>query len=399
MKRLYKLFSSLKLTVWLLGFATALVFFGTLDQVHLGIQGALEKYFKSFIAIWQYPEQWPNGESLGWIHLPMLGGYGLSSLLIVNLFIAHFRYYKKGVKKLGIAMLHIGIVLLLIGQLITDSLQEEFNMRIDEGGQANFLSSFDERELVIIDTSGEETDKVISVPVDVIAKPGSEVTHPDLPFRLVVNQFYPNVDFRAPNDEDYKGPSPYTAGTGKQFALTVDEEEESFKQDAFNFTSADVEVYKGEENLGRYLLSIYPDNPGVPQLSFRNQRVEVDGRSFVMDVRFKRKYLPYHFELIDFRHDKYLGTEMPRNFSSEIRIVNPETNENRKTLIYMNHPLRYEGFAFFQASFDNQDTTTIFQVVDNPGWTIPYIACILVTLGMLWQFGFHLVKFAKRKRA
>jgi hypothetical protein len=39
------------------------------------------------------------------------------------------------------------------------------------------------------------------------------------------------------------------------------------------------------------------------------------------------------------------------------------------------------------------------QVVRNPSWIIPYIACSLMTLGLLWQFTIHLLGFiAKRRR-
>jgi hypothetical protein len=35
--------------------------------------------------------------------------------------------------------------------------------------------------------------------------------------------------------------------------------------------------------------------------------------------------------------------------------------------------------------------------VRNPGRALPYIACILMTLGLTWQFGAHLQKFARRR--
>ena len=44
----------------------------------------------------------------------------------------------------------------------------------------------------------------------------------------------------------------------------------------------------------------------------------------------------------------------------------------------MNQPLRYEGKAFYQASFGKGDTLSILQVVENPGWLLPYVSCVLV---------------------
>jgi hypothetical protein len=64
----------------------------------------------------------------------------------------------------------------------------------------------------------------------------------------------------------------------------------------------------------------------------------------------------------------------------------------------MNNPLRYAGLTFYQAGFENDDKTTILQVVRNPSWTMPYIACTLMTLGLIIQFGIHLFAFIGRRR-
>jgi hypothetical protein len=62
----------------------------------------------------------------------------------------------------------------------------------------------------------------------------------------------------------------------------------------------------------------------------------------------------------------------------------------------MNQPLRYDGKAFYQASFGKGDTLTILQVVENPGWLLPYISCVLVTLGLLIHFAVMLRQSMKR---
>ena len=64
----------------------------------------------------------------------------------------------------------------------------------------------------------------------------------------------------------------------------------------------------------------------------------------------------------------------------------------------MNNPLRYAGLTFYQAGFENNDTTTILQVVRNPAWSMPYVACTLMTLGLILQFGFHLVAFVRKRQ-
>ena len=38
---------------------------------------------------------------------------------------------------------------------------------------------------------------------------------------------------------------------------------------------------------------------------------------------------------------------------------------------------------------------TVFQVIRNPSWFVPYIACVLVSIG-LRQFSFHLIRFLRK---
>jgi len=65
----------------------------------------------------------------------------------------------------------------------------------------------------------------------------------------------------------------------------------------------------------------------------------------------------------------------------------------------MNNPLRYQGETFYQASYDPDDGGSILQVVHNPSWLTPYFSCVMVGIGLLWQFLSHLIPFLKRRMA
>ena len=119
-----------------------------------------------------------------------------------------------------------------------------------------------------------------------------------------------------------------------------------------------------------------------------------------MALRFKRYYTPYDIKLIDFKHDKFQGTEKARNFSSLVILRDRATGAEREVNIWMNHPLRTHGKTYFQASFDPEnDRATVLQVVRNPGWVTPYISCALVGLGLLIQFLTHLFSFNRKRKA
>lgn len=391
MNHLKEILSSLRLTVTLLALSIVLIFFGTLDQANIGIYGAQEKYFEHFIGVWQYPRQWPWGGFLHWLHLPIPGGYLIGPLLVVNLTLAHFKYFRLTWRRAGIALIHTGVVLLLVSQLLTNLLQEESYMTIDEGGSANYTESFRTDELVIIEHSDSEKDYVLSIPIPFIEDTPT-LQHPKFPLIIDVEAFYPNSRIFRRSDVPNAKPSRVNRGLGKEMDLVVTELPKTYKQNERNRSSAVLTLRDGDEAVGTWLVSTAFDEKTPPQL------LTYGGRDYEIALRFKRSYLPYRIELIDFSHDLYPGTDIPKNYSSLVRIRNQDTGVDRQTLIYMNNPLRYEGLAFFQYSFANNDTTTVFQVIRNPGWLIPYISVVLVSAGLLVQFGFHLVRFVKSRQ-
>lgn len=383
LEQLREFFSSLRLTVVLLVLSIILVTMATLAQVDLGIWAVQERFFRTFFVMKYLPD---SG-----IPIPAFpGGYLIGGMLLINLVCAHFERFKPTWRKSGISLTHLGIVLLLVGELFTGLFSEESHMRLDEGATKNYSESFLKREVAVIETTSPDFDTVTSIPLERIAR-SKPVDVPELPFVLQVREgaFYPNssLTMRGPNMP--QGPSIATEGIGPKIAVTP--LRPTFKTDEVNMPALFVDI-KGRDgaNLGTWLLS--------PMLS-APQGFEVQGRKFEIDLRPTRFYKNFKVTLIDFTHDKYPGTEIPKNFSSKVRLVSDDGHDNRETLIYMNNPLRHGGYTFYQSGFDNNDRTSVLQVVENPSWLLPYIACLLVTVGLLVQFGIHLVGFINRRRA
>ncbi|MEM9226643.1 MAG: cytochrome c biogenesis protein ResB [Verrucomicrobiota bacterium] len=391
MNSIFKFFSSLKLTVWLLSLSIVLVFFGTLDQVHWGIHETQRRYFESFIVFWQYPLEWPGGIQLRWIHLPLPGGFTLGVLLLINLGCAHFRYFKATWKRTGIAITHLGVVLLLISGFLVSFLQQESQMAIDEGSSSNYSRDFRDNELVIINRADPEFDEVTAIPQSVLEREGS-VELADLGLTVNVIDFMPNAVLGNRAQNPNAPPPRADSGAAGRMGLFAQERPVIYSEDEVNTATAIVELVGPEGRLGSWLVSNLMDEGRFPPQTF-----ELGGQSYELFLRFKRTYLPFALELVDFTHDKYPGTEIPRNFSSDVRILTPGDPEQRPALIYMNHPLRHGGYTFYQASFGNNETTTILQVVRNPSWQLPYLAVLLVGLGMTIQFLMHLVNFATKR--
>jgi cytochrome c biogenesis protein ResB len=178
-----------------------------------------------------------------------------------------------------------------------------------------------------------------------------------------------------------------TAGVGP--GVSIVEQPVVSADNEMNQASVFVEPVAGGHSYGIWLASVAL---GAPQ-SFIHE-----GHNYILTMRLRRQYLPYAFTLKQFKHDVYPGTDIPKNFSSLVQIMNPSRNESREVLIYMNQPLRYEGKTFYQASFGKNDTLSVLSVVENPGWLLPYVSCVLVALGLLTHFAIVLRRSLKRRQ-
>lgn len=186
------------------------------------------------------------------------------------------------------------------------------------------------------------------------------------------------------------GAPPSTANQGMGPMIVATPLEVTYKEDERNVPTAYVELVGPDGSLGTWVVSPVL---GMPQ------RFDYGGRKWRMVMRAERHYQPFSLTLEKFSHDIYPGTDIPKNFSSKVRINMPDGSSPREVLIYMNNPLRYAGLTYYQASFANNDHTSILEVVRNPSWLVPYIACSAIALGLVIQFMIHLVAFGAKRRA
>lgn len=366
---------SLHLTVVLIIFSIALVLAATLDQVNLGIWAIQEKYIRSFLVYWEFGDR----------RLPIFpGGYLLGGLLLANLIAAHVWRFKFVWRKAGILLVHAGLIVLIVGELATGLWQEEFQMRLDEGQTRNYSESYHLDELAIIDITDAGVEHVVAVPAELLASQRS-VQHPKLPFRVETRRFFANSTVELHGPRSHGAGNLATTGVGPR--LTAREEPNATAPDSRNAPTAFVELVAPEGSLGTWMVSLHLAEP---------QRVEYGGRTWLLSLRPERRYKPFALTLLKFSHDRYPGTEIPKNFSSRLRLFTADGREDREVLIYMNNPLRYDGLTFYQAGFANDDRTTVLQVVRNPGWLLPYLASSMMGLGLVVQFSLQLLPGRRR---
>ncbi|KAB2640819.1 MAG: cytochrome c biogenesis protein ResB [Verrucomicrobia bacterium] len=374
--------ASLRLTVVCLSTALVLVLVGTLAQVNLNPVEVQRLYFQSWFIWWSAPS--------GGFSLPVFpGGHFIGAVLLLNLMGAHISRFVWSWRKAGIQLTHLGLIIMLAGGLATDLFSVSSHMYLRQGETKNYSDDDARTELAVTELTLGETNPVIAIPGEVLAACGS-TSHVTLPFKVVVKGFYPNADLQMLGQEN--GPSIPAASNGAGAQVGLKPLPPVSDMNKRNQTCALVEIIpnKDGKSLGTWLVSVAIDQA---------QDFEVDGRRWSLELRFARYYKDYSLSLISFTHEIYPGTEIPKNFSSKVTLADAQHHEARQVQIYMNHPLRYLGDTYYQSGFQSDNSGTILQVVRNPSYQAPYISCIIVSLGLLMQFTYHLVGFARRTNA
>jgi len=415
-KKIIKFFTSLRLTVVLLAFAIILVFIGTLAQVDEGLYNAQARYFRQWIIF---------GLDLFGHKIPLIlpGGYLIGTMLLANLLAAHIYRFQLSVKKIGIQLAHSGVILLLVGQLVTDMLAHESQIHFVVGETKSYAESSQNYELAFTTDAGANSEQVITIPQKLLAG-GGEIQNPNLPFTIRVKSFWKNSEpqFRAPMMQN--APPLTTNGVAVNFDFSPAAEVKTMEDK--NVPTALIEIIGSNGSLGDWLVSGWTADAGMidglQQGYTRDlgadmakqimgdltqpQEISTGGKVFTFALRPERNYLPFSMTLLKATHTVYTGTDIPKDFRSRVQLKNPQTGENREVEIYMNAPLRYAGLTFYQYQMtagelvENAGLTpsSVLQVVRNPGWLTPYIGCALVAAGLVTQFMFHLVGFISKRR-
>ena len=458
-RRIRIFFGSIRFSVVLLGFAVLLVFVGTLAQKHVTIVDAVDFYFHALFVTVPYSvfTLTKATGALGEIQFILPGGFLLAGLLLVNLVIAQVQAYRLtsspkqrtvgvlilvtgllllvaaiwfglvnddipsaylvsykrvlfrlvisfGVsfvlligsvflfkRKAGLVILHFGIVLLIISEFVTAFYSQEGRMVIRENERQYTVDQRGLYELVFQDLSVPSSIDQSVVVTDSEFSTDAWLTLPTLPFELqVVHYFEDGVLGRRT-----KNPHPAAQGVLRSMEIKAKEFHKSeMKTPIMQIVLRNAEgeeFYSAVVKFKNYL-------KGIPV------RFVYDGKYYDLFLRYQKSYLfsrgtskPYCLELLDFRSDKYMGTENVRSYSSLVRLIDPDKGVNRQVLISMNTPLRYAGRTFYQSSFTPGESGTVLSVVKNPGWTIPYLSGMLLSVGLLFHFCFLLSKFIKRR--
>jgi len=320
-----------------------LVVIGTVTQKELGLYVATERYINSII-FWLGP-------------IPLPGGLTTIGIIFLALSVKFIFFSKWKWKQAGTILTHLGVLLLLLGGIITSQVNQEGFMIIPEGQSNNSISDYKDKVLVF------SKDGYVLQTINF-----EELSHNNTyevnQIKIKIADVCRNCSAQAPSGKytDLQG-----LAVNMELLSVPDQKniEENFSGITFQLIEA-----PNKDLLGHYIvMEDIPKNPIIEDIKITLER--------------KKQKLPFSVFLKDFRKIDYPGTLKAREFESDIIIQ--DENVSWPTTISMNEPLRYKGYSFYQSSFEQSPNTelTVLSVVKNSGWLFPYISTLIIFAGLL----------------
>lgn len=341
---------------WLL----VLLTLGTISQRYIGLYHSEKLFFGSFI-LW-----------LGILPLP--GAYAtlcfLSAGLIAKLVL------KSPVRKrtFGTVITHASVLMLLLGGLVSAFSREEGYITIFRKEIISNVSDYHDREVAVM-KDGKEYQLI---PYTALQEYG-KLPLQGVPFTVNIKQkCYPCAAVPL-SDAD-------VGAYGMAAAMELKDAQPG-PDDALNRAGAMVEISGvSKEQAGRYIIFESLAEPPA---------IKVEGHEYKLLMRATKRALPFSVELLNFEQQNHPGTQMAREYRSEIQVQDGELKW--KETVSMNQPIRYRGYTIYQSSFvdDGEKQASVLAVVKNAGWVFPYISVTLLSIGLLM----HLFTRNTRKQA
>lgn len=331
---------------YLLPALMALLIAGTLAQRDMGLYGAHKMFFASFVFF------------VG--PLPLPGGYSLIGLLGASLLLKFLLHSEWAPAKAGINLAHLGVLVLLLGGLLTALLARESYMIIAEGQQTPYIYDYQRRTLFVF------KDDFLQREFDFAElKPGFEAPGLDLVLQIKESCANCAITKREAGAKTARGMA--------QFMQLGDTPPKKEPEENLSGVTFEITGLNAVQN-GLYIAFEAMPKPIELQSGGHNYKI-VFGKA--------QNMLPFSLRLDDFQRKTHPGTDQASAFSSDITIIDGGVEWPAR--IEMNKPLRYKGYTFFQSSFEQRPDgeASILSVVENRGRLFPYIGTALLAAGLI----------------
>lgn len=361
-----KKLSNLKIFFWTIIGLMIVTIIGTIEQKHIGLFAAQEKYFSSYFFIYK--------------GVPLPGGGLLICVLTIGLLSQLiFKTSYKSFAKSGITLTHIGAIILLIGSFITYISAIEGSLVLKENESKSSILDYRNYDLTFSTEDFKQDFKTY------------KLDHLPTVFKNAPIEVFPNVvitDLKimktctlVPNLNSNE----FEVGFAKLFKFETENssKQKPQKQEIQNEKCVEFSL---KENSNIQVFRVFLNMPKTQ--SFKIGR----HHGFVL-VKNREIPLPFSVKLLDFEKKFHQGTMISKSFKSLVEIK--DGSQVFRRLIEMNAPLRYKGFTFYQSSFseNSEGEMSELAVVQNKAQWFPYVSSIILCLGVLW----HLILISRQK--
>jgi hypothetical protein len=344
--------SSLRLSGACLLYSAIIVVAGTIYQVDHGLYAAQERFFRSWFFL------------VGGF-LPLPGLQIICAVVLVNIAAAGIKRIPFRFEKIGLLLMHLGVITLIGGTgLLSRSIKESIitiskHQRMDE---AVDLRHWDLSITIQGLEEGALWTTSYSSPFSAL-KEGQSISFPAVHKTLLVKRLYNNCEARGglsgPIDTLLPLPPSSEAPNIPGIILSNNENPQGSEK------KHDMLGWGGMADSVSY--------------SFGND-------TFSLLLLPKRVKLPISVELLDFVLEKHPGTSNAKKIQSRIRVTGDDID--REVVVSMNRPFRYRSLTFYQTGFSegNGPRSSTLTVVENPVRFLPHAASAMIVIGLLFHF-------------
>jgi hypothetical protein len=402
LSRLISFLSSFGLATVTLALLLLITFLGTLEQAEFGLVASQARYFESFFvdridigACWRALALNAYAD-IGNVTFPLPilpGGYTLMAVLFVNLFLGGIIRIRKSPKTIGVIISHFAILFMIAAGAVSYHFAVEGNMSLREGETSDEFLSFHDRVIEIEKVQTDEKAKRSVLVIDqskyqdLTDGKGRTFTHESLPFDLMITGWKKHAQPKPDRDGSR---ADAIDGYFVQEVSTLDESSAAMADEAL--ASACVALVKDKKGSAEQKGILW-------EFAAAPWTVTVGGDKYLISMVHRTYKLPFAIKLDKTEQEKHPGTERARRFTSWVTKL--EDGREEKRVITMNEPVRSEGYAVFQQTFDDGTRSgsgvksSGFQIVENPSDHWPLISCLIVAEGLLLHFLMMLARFIK----
>lgn len=351
------------LMFWILPFMMILLVIGTIAQKEIGLYAAQREFFGSFVVF------------LGPIPFP--AGLTLMGLFLINL-LAKFLFRSTwSWQKSGTIISHFGVLILVAGGAVTAFDSQEGFLTIEEGRSSSTIEDYHARDLVITHISADGKDKSVLFTLPHTSLREGLRLAPDAikPVSLRIDRYCYNCAIERRPEESQDG----WERPGKFMMLVpvpADPQDEK-NMAGIEFTA----LAQGRHDTKHLTFDGFPKPPVIPAPDTKG--------GYQVTIERAKRPLPFSVTLESFDRDVHPGTDMAKSYASRVVVTDAKNGLSFPAIIEMNEPLRYRGYTLYQSSFDESGERpfTVLTVVKNRGRIFPYIASLLIAVGLLIHLG------------